>query len=309
MKQVVLPVISLFMKMGGTFVDFSCGDNEIGRLLTETGRARQVFAYDLAPTANAIASGAIRKNWFDVKALPPDACVGLNPPFGKGGRLAQRFISHTLLIGTPKFLFLILPVRESWLVPGYVEERRIVLPINAFQLPNGQSFSYPSRFHVFRHAPITALANAARQAPPATLPAGFRIRTTAPVDKSCLAAARMTLFVRRVGLYAGYQLYLVVNRHTILYFDKHTVSRKTWTQMSHYGASTFATVTLPRAFMTQHAIERNMPALTRWFNNVAHRMARHVSAHSLTTKAEDRLRTRSVNRARIVGMIHAGFFI
>jgi hypothetical protein len=301
--QFVMPIITTFMSMGGTFVDFSCGDNEVGRLLKESGRARHVLAYDLAPTLNATASGAVRKNWFDVTSLPSDACVGLNPPFGKGGRLAQRFITHTLSIGEPKFFFLILPVRESWHVPGYVQERCIRLPIDAFQLSDGTSFSYPSRLHVFRRAPHSALTIAAQLSPPTSLPAGCNMRTNTQLGASCLESNRMTLFVRRVGSYAGYQLYFVVNRSTIFYFDKRNLHRQTWKQLRHLGATTFTTVTLPLPLLKGASNNHQM----RFFEKVSRRMVHHVTLQSLTTPAEDCFRTRSVNRARIAGMIRAGF--
>lgn len=65
-----------------TYVDYSCGTNDFARILKARGLFSNFISYDLAPTVEALADGAIRQNWFSVKALPQNTTVGINPPFG-----------------------------------------------------------------------------------------------------------------------------------------------------------------------------------------------------------------------------------
>ena len=95
------------------YVDFSCGTNEFGAMLG----LKKWFGLDIyLPATNNCGQRFRWKNWFDVTWLPRDCVIGLNPPFGSKGELAQKFIDHALSF-KPRLLVLIVPdISVKWLV-------------------------------------------------------------------------------------------------------------------------------------------------------------------------------------------------
>lgn len=109
------------------YVDFSCGTNEFGAML---GLRRWVGFDILPPATNACAAHFRLVNFFDVDELPPNAVIGLNPPFGVGGDTAAAFVSRALRF-RPRLLALIVPrssVRS--MLARSIEFRRKLLDAN-----------------------------------------------------------------------------------------------------------------------------------------------------------------------------------
>ena len=130
------------------FVDFSCGTNEFGALL---GLQRWVGFDVYLPRANAGGDHFRLRNWFDVTWLPPNAVIGLNPPYGSRGEVAERFIEHALSFH-PRLLALIVPessvrslvkLSNDWLEAVNADVVRGLLPL-ATGAPAQGAARYPA---------------------------------------------------------------------------------------------------------------------------------------------------------------------
>ena len=98
-----------------TYVDFSAGHNDFGPLL----QLRKWVGFDLYPPSTPQPSQHFRRvNWFNVKSLPKDCVIGLNPPFGKRGELALRFLVHAMSAFRPRLILAIIPRDTQWQRPA-----------------------------------------------------------------------------------------------------------------------------------------------------------------------------------------------
>lgn len=281
LKDVIIPVVKKYVNSATSLVDFSCGKNQFISLLNSS--IRKGTAYDIAPTHEGIESGAIAMDWFKVKSLPRNACIGLNPPFGYRGNIAQKFIDHALTIGRPQYLFLILPIRK-WNTPGYVEIEKVKLPLNAFLYLDGKEFSYPSFFHVFK------LGNKSvpTQEMPKDLPGFTMITHASHVDRK-----RTSLIVRRVGYYAGRQFYIILNS-VIYYFHKGEVRKGvSWTINKHNIDNSFWVIYFPQ----EHLF--SLEQMTQYAKGVG----KYMDEHAVTTREEDVKRALSINKSALVSML------
>ncbi|MCO5575510.1 hypothetical protein L7F22_029311 [Adiantum nelumboides] len=103
-----------FIDKGDMVVDFCCGANEFSlftrKKLEETGKTCEYKNFDLIQTKNDF--NFSKRDWFQVRPdeLPDGSrlVMGLNPPFGVKGHLANQFIDHALKF-KPKLLILIVP--------------------------------------------------------------------------------------------------------------------------------------------------------------------------------------------------------
>ena len=111
-KDVLLQLVDRlkrFVVPSDTYIDFSAGTNEFGGLLAKATGVKKWLGMDLYPVRyNACPAHFRVKNWFDVKRLPPDTVIGLNPPFGSLNRAASLFVEHALRF-RPRMLALVLP--------------------------------------------------------------------------------------------------------------------------------------------------------------------------------------------------------
>lgn len=112
--QRIALVVRRYIDVATHFVDFSCGNNEFGRILKQL----RWVGYDIfPPNAEGACPRHFRlKNWFSMQDLPgglehrAEALVGLNPPFGLKGITASEFISHTIFLRhPPRLIALITP--------------------------------------------------------------------------------------------------------------------------------------------------------------------------------------------------------
>ena len=281
-ESLVIPCIKKYMPKGSSYVDFSCGENLIGRMLDEY--IGNVIAYDLEPTKEAIDSGAKQKDWFTVTEIPTPCYVGLNPPFGYRGNIAQEFINHTLQISSPVCLFLILPIRE-WKLEGYEQVERIKLPLDAFIEPNGNVLEYPCHLYVFKQA--------TQQTKPAIatnkkLPSGYSALT----HPKTIDMNRVCLLVRRVGYYAGRQFYFIIDGKTYFYHKNVLQENVTWSDNNHNIDNSFWCVYFPRVPINIEQMTSICNLASAWMDN-----------NSLTTRKEDVKRAPSVNKKKLITML------
>lgn len=113
--QEIVDRLHWYVQDGDMIVDFCCGANDFSHLmkakLDSVGKKNCSFKnYDLFPTKNDF--NFEQRDWFTVTPgeLPrgPQLIMGLNPPFGVKGALANKFISHALQFD-PKLMILIVP--------------------------------------------------------------------------------------------------------------------------------------------------------------------------------------------------------
>lgn len=104
-----------YVQDGDMIVDFCCGANDFSCLMKEKldsmGKKKCQFKnYDLFPTKNDF--NFEKKDWFNVTskelAIGSRLIMGLNPPFGVKGSLANKFINKALEFN-PKLVILIVP--------------------------------------------------------------------------------------------------------------------------------------------------------------------------------------------------------
>ncbi|KAJ4950838.1 hypothetical protein NE237_027670 [Protea cynaroides] len=113
LKEIV-DTLHWYVQHGDMIVDFSCGANDFSYLmkdkLEETGKKCSFRNYDLIQPKNDF--NFEKKDWMKVwpKELPTGSqlIMGLNPPFGVNGGLANQFINKALEF-KPKLLILIVP--------------------------------------------------------------------------------------------------------------------------------------------------------------------------------------------------------
>jgi len=106
---------------GDTFIDFACGQNSFGGMLTDPGTNRPLAtrAFDVLSPAEKTADFE-RRNWLSVDAseLPSgELVIGLNPPFGHQNKTAIEFVAHAVC-ARPRLLVLIMPA-TNYQPPGY----------------------------------------------------------------------------------------------------------------------------------------------------------------------------------------------
>ncbi|TKY68853.1 ENHANCED DOWNY MILDEW 2 [Spatholobus suberectus] len=103
-----------YVQNGDMVLDFCCGSNDFSYLmkskLEQTGKLCSFKNYDLFQPKNDF--NFEKRDWMSVNAeeLPNDSqlIIGLNPPFGVKGCLANKFIDKALTF-KPKLLILIVP--------------------------------------------------------------------------------------------------------------------------------------------------------------------------------------------------------
>lgn len=109
------------LRAGDTFIDFACGQNSFGGMLTDPGTRGPLAtrAFDVLSPAEKTADFE-RRNWLSVDAseLPSgELVIGLNPPFGHQNKTAIEFVAHALC-ARPRLLVLIMPA-TNYQPPGY----------------------------------------------------------------------------------------------------------------------------------------------------------------------------------------------
>jgi len=131
-------------------IDFSCGNNYLcHNLFIDYGM--EYVAYDIDPCENHMGK-VIVKDFLKVKPHDIEKCIiVLNPPFGKCGAEARKFIEHSLKF-KPNYIFIIIP-NVRWYVDGYDIIESIKLEEESFVLPNGKAFKWPTNLLLLKRLP------------------------------------------------------------------------------------------------------------------------------------------------------------
>lgn len=207
------------------FSDFSAGDGALGKVLNSRFDNIKYNAIDICPTSGCVRSKDFlslnlndekeSKCWKDI--------VGFNPPFGRGGRLAKKFINHAMTV-QPKYLLVIVPVRD-FVFNGYEIIKEIFLKENSFYCyDNKLPFSTASMMILLKRKEekdlmtfITEYSGQTATKIPYVINDIPRLEI--PINKN-----NYLLLTRKVGHYAGKQNYLISyndnsKKYDILYKD------------------------------------------------------------------------------------------
>ena len=150
-----------------------------------------VKAYDIDPKHPDVISADYLASPADPASTKPAVIFG-NPPFGRQGSLAKKFIKKAVS-QTPQIIAFILPL--SFVKPSmynvfplnYHMEHSVQVPPNSFQV-NAQPYDVPCVYQIWAHKPTP------RPPQPTATPQGFKyVAQENPHD----------LIIRRVGVYAG----------------------------------------------------------------------------------------------------------
>lgn len=138
-------------------IDFSAGNGGFARTIQKINASIRFDQFDLFPSGEGIQ----QKDWFYVNpeeyAGQNVSLIGFNPPYGRRGQQAFKFIEHAQKF-KPKFMVLLLPFNFEFPVLGY-ESLHIEAVDSRFAVPEGsETFrNFGSRFldlstklHLFR---------------------------------------------------------------------------------------------------------------------------------------------------------------
>jgi len=205
------------------FIDFSCGNNYLCNILSKQGV--KCFSYDIDPPKNMDADNVITCDWLTVKPHNIGNCViGINPPFGKNGTEARKFVDHALLF-KPLFIVLILP-KIRWKIHGYTLMHSEQLDVNSFYIPDGKDFSWPTTLLLLSRNVDSGLR---------TFIAKSKKNAKLDVDITRKWKNGFTgnmAIIRRAGRNAGHQSY-VVSGDSIIYRSNGQWKVTEWTQNKH----------------------------------------------------------------------------
>lgn len=186
--------------------DFSSGDGHLGVTAKKVfGCSFRYFAVDICPhaqdgvkieTCDWLVDG--RKHYLqfmkEAKEANAITVVGYNPPFGRAGNTAKKFIEQSNIKGVrPDYFMLIVPIM-NWYPENYGPIVTHMLERDSFYLPEGgHPFNASSEFQILKYnAPQPDLHSL-----------NFRAMDTGCLDENkCV-----WLLVRKVGHYAGRQMY------------------------------------------------------------------------------------------------------
>jgi len=150
-----------------------------------------IKAYDIDPKHPDVISADYLASPAEPASTKPAVIFG-NPPFGRQGSLAKKFIKKAAS-QDPQIIAFILPL--SFVKPSmynvfplnYHMEHSAQVPPNSFQV-NAQPYDVPCVYQIWTRK------STPRPTPPAPIPQGFKyVPQTAPHH----------LIIRRVGVYAG----------------------------------------------------------------------------------------------------------
>jgi hypothetical protein len=213
-----------------TFGDFSAGDGSFGKILKTRFSNIKYHGIDICPTSKLIKTqDFLSLNLNDSEEIKYwKEIVGFNPPFGRAGILAKKFINHVMSV-RPVYILTILPVRD-YIYHGYEIIKEEFLEENSFYtFDNKELFStasilillkkikdeeqennfipFISEFSVQTNPKIPYIVN--------DIP-----RLELPIKKN-----NYLLLTRKVGHYAGKQNYLInisddfTNKYNVIYTD------------------------------------------------------------------------------------------
>lgn len=205
--DVMEEAIGWLSKCGGikTFGDFGAGNGDFGKMLGKVGI--KCHGVDIAPRGNG---GVVKGDFFETDVLDgrwSDA-VGFNPPFGRGGDMALKFINHVLK-ANPRWMIVILPVRV-WNFEGMCVVKEMLLPGNSFYTPgDNKPFCTAAQMFLLRRGDRVS----------ASISDGLEMLPFTVKDQAKLNLEHDNILVlRKVGVYAGKQCY-VISGGTACYVD------------------------------------------------------------------------------------------
>ena len=185
---------------GACFFDFSAGDGALGRLIKTHGdpvlQDAQYEAIDKKPLHPSVRA----QDFFELRMDDGkiNCIVGFNPPYGRMGKLAKRFVNRAMNYD-PCMIILLLPVRP-WKFKGYRILYREILPPYSFFDPNKKDELFDTAAEYF----ILERTKGPKEMIEET---SFPIRAfdTGPINPTI-----HQLIIRKVGHYAGVQCYCIV---------------------------------------------------------------------------------------------------
>ena len=127
------------------FADFSAGDGAFGKYLKERQPNISYYGIDICPTSKSIKTqDFLSLNLNEGEEIARwRGIVGFNPPFGRAGKTAIKFINHAMS-AKPKYLLVILPLR-CFIYKGYKVIKEMYLDENSFYtFDNKKPFSTAS---------------------------------------------------------------------------------------------------------------------------------------------------------------------
>jgi hypothetical protein len=191
------------------FFDFSAGNGEFSQFLKAKFPNLEIKQIDLSPLHPAIEKIDFFK--FQNFESFQGSVVGYNPPFGRGGNLAMKFIEHAFQFH-PQGMLLILPLRP-WNFQGFDIMHKEILPSDSFYYPDTRKkFDTASVFLILKknsHLPLKVSSNQD----------GF----LKVEDTGKLLHNHHFLLIRKVGFYAGQQFYCLIpkeNNMEVIYIDQ-----------------------------------------------------------------------------------------
>ena len=136
-NKIILPLIEEHRI--DTFLDSSASDGMLGRRI---GSLR-VINYDIDPKHDDVTQA----DFLEVKPHSTTRhrfMIGFNPPFGKNGKTANRFLDAASR-WNPVVMIMILPhCSTKHIVPGYTIRNKYAMPNDAFYTADGRTFRTPS---------------------------------------------------------------------------------------------------------------------------------------------------------------------
>lgn len=196
-----------------TFFDFSAGDGAISEWLP---RGLSYHGIDIKPTNGRVHQA----DFLKMRVAEAADVVGFNPPFGRAGCLALRFVNQAITLMEPKWMLLVLPIK-AWDFGGYDTVCCKVLPRESFWTPDTRKlFSTPAIMVLLRRRTVPAVVSIDRNPAPE-----WQWRDTAPLSLPRTASETVVL-LRKVGVNAGLQAYMIARKgsmYEVTYlFRQHT---------------------------------------------------------------------------------------
>ena len=185
-------------------VDFSAGDGLFGKTLASVVRHINYIGVDIEPTDPSVEKcDFLNMPYTQYQKLSNPDVIGFNPPFGREGRDAIRFMQIALTL-QPKWMIVILPFRPWSMSNIFIMERLVLEPNSFFTIEDGMPFSTASE--------MLLLQCDYRESIPSIIERKefpFVVTDTRKKEFEGPHFTNSMLLLRKVGWYAGKHCYAV----------------------------------------------------------------------------------------------------
>lgn len=180
------------------YFDFSAGNGYVGKVISDKVKSvTTIVGIDIDPPATSYNVEVSDFNNFSNFSAYSGCIVGFNPPFGRGGSTALKFVRKALLFN-PSVIIVILPVRP-WVFKGFNVVRREFLPPNSFITADTNShFDVACELIIAVRDDVHSDELYVSITGNKNFTASDRLEIHWPTD---------SLLIRKVGHYAGQQIY------------------------------------------------------------------------------------------------------